>query len=331
MLRFLGKSLVLLMLGAMMITLVLPAGTSVRAQDGLSDEEKAILDRLEGAIENFTEYTSFTSYAVELESQEIALAMSGFEFSQTETTNREITATYIDVDGVENIHADVLVTSIAADGIEDTESAYTLEAEVRLVDGELYVMASYLDSEGAVNELPEGWVTVDETNLFQFIDLDISDLLDTDIAESTTGFDENDLFEDREQLEGLIESVTVDPIELEDGTPVDLITLTFSADGFTELMGETLDLGLGDDSGMEEMMNALFEGISFSVQIALDADDNVRQTNITIAINVEELDASFIPDVPEGMDVSLSITMEMVETTTYSDINADLQPVTAPE
>jgi hypothetical protein len=330
MIRFLTKSLLLLIFSALAVSMLLPAGTAVRAQDGLSDEEIATLDRLEAAIDSFQEYSSFTSYAVELESQVIAVSISGFDLELAETTNREITGTYINNDGVENISATALVTTQELDGTSGTETAATIEAEVRVVDGIVYVMATYLDSEGSVPDLPQGWVEVDATNMLLFDFLDVSDLLE---GEDTPdgNIDETDFFTDREKLESVLESVTVDPIELEDGTAVDLITLTMGAAGFTELLGDTLDLGLGDDTGMAEMMDAMFEGIAFNFQVALDADDNVRQTVFSLTINVEDLDASFIPDVPEGMEATLSIAMERVETTTYSDINADMEPVAAPE
>jgi hypothetical protein len=331
MLRFLSKSLLVLIMGALAITMLLPAGTSVRAQDGLSDEEIATLDRLEAAIDNFTAYTSYTSYVVELESQVIAVSISGFDLELAETTNREITGAYINADGVENIQAEALVTTQNSDGTSGTETAATIQAEVRVVDGTVYVMAEYLDSEGTVPDLPAGWIVVDEMNVLQYDFLDIGDLIESATSEATAAIDDSDLFDDRELLESSLESVTVDPIELEDGTLVDLITLTLGPEGFTQLLGDTLDLGLGDESGMAEMMDAMFEGISFNFQVALDADDNVRQTVFTLTINVEDLDASFIPEVPEGMEASLSISMDRVETTTYSDINADLEPVAAPE
>jgi hypothetical protein len=268
---------------------------------------------------------------VQLDSQAITVSISGFDVAITETTNRDINGTYVVVDVVDNVHATATVTVIQSDTSSGTESAYTVDAEIRSVDGSVYVMASYLDSEGDVAELPEGWTVVDEANLFQFGFLDIGDLIETEVMEDdNVGLDENDIFADRELLESLVESVTVDAMELEDGTAVDLITIAIKGEGFADLMGDELDLGLGDED-MADFMGALFDAVSFNLQFALDADDNVRQTTFTLTINVEDMDASFIPQVPEGMEAALSLHMERVETNTYSDINADLEPIEAPE
>ena len=72
--RFLTKTFIIFIFAAFALSMIVPATTTVDAQDGLSDEELAILERLEGAILTFEEYTSYTAHSVELESQSISIS-----------------------------------------------------------------------------------------------------------------------------------------------------------------------------------------------------------------------------------------------------------------
>ncbi len=327
--RFSNLPGALLLLGVLALV-ISSAGLTAQAQGGLSEEEQALLERAIAGYDKWDDYSSFVLDMVEIESLVIEMSALGMDISMENFVTREVAASVITGDP-ENVSAVVTLEVEESSNIptQETSSAYTLEAEVRFVDDELYVSAEYLESEGDVVPLPSGWVLVESVGeILAFAELDLDEFLEED---------EDSLFDGTVLLEQSITEITLETDTLEDGTPVDVITATVGGEGLLGLLDQVGTFADTEDNPfIEVMLDALAQGESASMTfaLALDEDDNPRALSIEMFITIEGLEVdlgAISEESPPGITLDVAFTVVMSEYSELSNINAEMTPVEAPE
>lgn len=292
------------------------------AQDGgLTDEQIAMLDRVYTAVDHRDNYTSFNLDIQETRTQSMDISVGGPSFTIEQAVSRTETRTTLRADEQENSQS--LVTLDFAENGLDGQTAYVMEAEIRVVDGVLYLNATYSEATPDLPNLSPGWQAFDQVDSIPsiFNELDLNGYLEED---------EDDPFDDRELIERIVSDISVEASETVDGTPVDVITFTIEGDGMREFMAASAD--------EEEAAENPFIGVYASdatvgavvYTIALDADNNALEVSIEWSISVEEFDVSTVSD-QFPPDTILSLELSNARQETVTDINADLEPAVAPE
>lgn len=321
------RLMMILALLAMMVVAVGNAIPTSQAQDGLSEEELALLERLYEAVQKIEGYDAYVLERSELQSMDFYVSVAGFIISQSESTLVEALQTVTESGA--NVH---VVATLVVDSSEDSpqgssSQAYTAQVEARLVDGELYVNAEYLDSEGDAPQLPTGWIDFDSLSfdaLEVLSKLSLDNLLDA-------GLDSDSPLDDLETLLSVVTEVNLTSETLDDGTEVDVITVVIGSDGVMSLLESRGEFDPNDPmtAGIVDVMGDNFE---VSVQFKLDADDNIRYALLGLTIDMADFDISTmgIEGMPPGTTMSMTISFQEVRQ--YSNINdASLEPVEAPE
>jgi hypothetical protein len=331
--KTLRSKLFLLMTAALALTLML-GSTGVFAQDGdgLSEEEQAALERFEAASERVDEYDSYTATDVTTNELSFNISIMGFDAVQSERTTTTTEQTVVMVDGEPNVQANILVESVSTSelpGEPGEATSFVMEAEVRRVDGTVYVMAEYTDSEGDLPEIPEGWVEVTSAGDYAFLDnIEIEQFLNfgMDPEEDEDAMGAEEFLEFAENATDL----TLEEGELEDGTAIERITLTISDEGFRTMLEEQ---GVtSDDPLTSAIFDSFIENAVFNITGALDGDDNLRELGADIQLTAEGFDLNEIDpeQFPEGTTMDFSFGIELFRS--LDNINSeDLSPVEAPD
>lgn len=298
-----------------------------QAQDGgLTEEQLALVERLYNATQKVDTYDSYVLQLTELQSQDLTASIAGFDMSQTSSQEIEYTQTV--TLGGDNV---LMVATVSLDEAElgaqgSNALSFSAQVEGRLVDGVIYVNAQYLEGDGDLPELPEGWVELDNLGfdaLELLTDLDLEDLIDD--PEDKTG-----PLEDLDQLKAIINAIEVTTETLEDGTEVDVLTATFGSEGLMSLLAESGEMDLEDPTTVA-LMGMMGDNFNVTIQVKLDAEDNPRYAMFEMTIELVDLDMASlgIEGMPPGG--SMSMTMANQEIRQWSNINDPaLQPVEAP-
>lgn len=303
-----------------LITILVFGVAGTNAQDGLTDEQNAALDRIFEAASKLDEYNSFREVSTELMTMNLAVAVLGQEIVLNRTTQLDTDSQIIQLDEMTNVSTTAVAEyeSVQSGMGQDESATFILNAEIRLVDDVLYLSAEYETSEGEVPELPmmDGWIAVEDVSGYEIFDiLSLEDYLDED----------DDLFEDRELFRGAVSDLTIEPSELEDGTLVDIITVSVGSEAFSEA-----GIFEGDsDDPMQAALSAIFGESLFTLTVVLGEDNTPYEVTLEFDVTAEELDASeLIPDLPASATMNLELIM--VNTQQFSDFNADFEPAIAP-
>jgi hypothetical protein len=312
----------------LILVLALGAVMPTHAQDGgLTDEQQALLDRVLNALAASADYTSYTTEFGGTETQTTTLVIG--DQSQEETTNtlfvRE--GQYIaDVEGGPNliVAATAQVGGAETRGTNSQITAYTVTAEMRYVGGVFYVNATrQVELAPDLPPMPEGWVVVESADEWPALeDVDLGNIMD-ELDHPAVG---------DEELAGILthaSSVTMVAGTLEDGTPVDIITITLASADLSAGM-----IAAAEAQGQEpitiSLMGMLDETSVATVIVSLTADDQIVQATQELTISWTNLDLKTLnPDAPEG--VLFSQKNVTSGTLILTNINAALEPVPAPE
>lgn len=310
----------ILLVAALLMTL-LPA---VSAQDGLTEEEQALLERVTTALQAVETYTSFQSTTTLTETQNIDVSLLGQQVTQTGTSVVEINATVIDPNG-DNPNVSGTAVATVNEVENDTTVDYVLEAEFRFVDGVLYVNAQYANGTTGPMTLPEGWVTVDDVEMAEFEVLNLDEVVGDMMRQDDE--DENDnLLDAIGKVAEAATSVTLTEEEM-DGTAVDVVTITFDWVGIRDVLAED---NPPDESNPFFAIIEQMEGDIASISLALDENDQVVGYRFNFGVTVADIDLSqFTEEVPAGTMISIDFSQE--QTATLTDINGTFEAVTAPE
>jgi hypothetical protein len=113
---------------------------------------------------------------------------------------------------------------------------------------------------------------------------------------------------------------------LEDGTPVDMITITVDAAGLRLLLGSAPDMG-----PMSRIIQRLDDDSGATLAVIMDEDDNPYEVMSETVIHATGLDGSTfgMNDLPAG--TSVEFETEFASHEIYSQINETFEPATVPE
>jgi hypothetical protein len=300
-----------LSLWLVVVLLIVPV---VRAQDGtgLSEEEQALLDRAIQGIAVGDDYDSLVRESHSMMSQGITVVLGEESSSMTTVTERDVVGTRIGHDDDRNLTAAI---TVRVDNMQDDTviSAFTMMAEVRIVDGVFYVRAWYDDPGENAPELPEGWIVVDDMEAYPALSLlQLDDFTD----------DSNDLGDNPEALRDAASSVSSEATD--DGEAITIV-----------IQGAGIQILLATMTESNPMFASLMETVDDDDQIVyevlLDEQGNLIGGNVDWAMIMEDLDPAVLDltQLPEG--ATLSFTMQNTIDVIYSQINEELEPAVVPE
>jgi hypothetical protein len=312
---------------ALVMLILLAAALPVGAQDGrLPDDQQAMVDRVLAAITATETYTSFVSDLTETTANTMSIQMGGSASTAEDSYTVEQATHYTaGTDGQPNISttATAQVSSLefgAADPVQ-----YTLQAEMRVVDGVLYVTAQReAAAEADLPAMPEGWVTVQDADAWPALRM-------LQLGDELLNLDSPDLFDQNVTL--LLKEATSAAQTagtLDDGTPVTVITLT--------LTGHDLRRGLGDYMAAKDpsASTAVYYGgidrdkSSWTMTFSLNDQDQIVAFTADASIVWTAFDINTIsPQTAKGTLLDQTTTLK--GTYQINAINAPLEPVAAPE
>jgi hypothetical protein len=285
----------------LVIVLLVFAVLPVHAQE----EEQALLDRIIEATESIADYETFVIDEALFGKATITTKnrdpfhdfMEDAFYHDVQQTTR-----YILGDNL-NIHTEY--------HIEITE--YTLTGEVRFVEGNLYLISEPelkdAGNKAQLEALPEGWVQVEDAKGWPvgFGYLNLKSFL----QESYTW----ELF-DQPYTDNLFETpseVVLETDTLDDGTPVDIITVTLTGDILVSVLGGDLELADWDSTSI------------VTITIILNENDQIIHYVYSSNI-IGEMEST-------GGILSSGPTLEIEETVSisFSQVNEPLELVEAPE
>jgi hypothetical protein len=297
--------------------LLLSAG-AVRAQDGLSPDELALLGRINRAMQGINTYASYVSEVTSHETYHMTMYVSGsmLEFVHDATIKKQVEV----VAG--NIRASFAMT------VRDTSSVadpvvYTLTAEARVIDGVMLVRADRAPVEGEaalptdLAPLPDGWTRIENLDDWPALGgLGLDSLLD--------GTEQFDLMADLDLLAAIDPVITVETVNWGQST-ADVITVTIPAQNLLAAGSDAFDLQAVIGPASAVITDA--SRVVFSVTIG--ADGQPLRRRITVVMGAEGVDASAqSADLPPGS--TYDVVIENTETGKFRDFNAPLEPVTVP-
>ena len=291
---------------------------SASAQDGLTQDQLALVERVHNARIIQDQYHSYREEAIVTHLFEIAIVQGNRTVSRSTDSTLARTGTVVRTADQGNILAEIIL-SVEQTGPQGAQ-AYRVLAEARLVDDILYVQAHYEDPAAQLPALPDGWIELEDPDeqANPLAQLELTDLLDRPLW-----IDDLDLM-----LESVVDA-SVEPGELDDGTPIDIITLTVDEAGIRRLWDEP------DITDIEPALAAvlgpyLLPESDLVVMLWIDADEHISRIDITMQAQAAEVPGTqFDPDLSAGslMDVTITTT----RTETYTDINQPLPATTAPD
>lgn len=311
------------LVAALLLVALMPVLTA-GAQGGLSEEELALVERVYEARGLRDTYASYVTTGQGNEYQRFLISYQDATREMIDVTIWERTMTVIQAP-VRNVDAAITATVESSNMLSDGRGSafqYGVSADARLVDEVVYLNAVVVD--GALPEdlmpLPVGWFVVDDPESSDVYDaIQLGDLPDD-------SEDDEGLFKDKELLIASALSVTIESTTLDDGAPVDVITVLFDRVGLLAIMreSEAAPLVLGMIEYAEESTGA-------SLAITLDAEDNPLRVENSMVIEASGVDAHALsPDeFPEGMTFDFAFDFSSSEV--YDQVNAAPEPAAAPE
>lgn len=329
----------------MMVASFIPAPVSAQG-----DDDVALIERVIAAGEAIDSYESFvrTDSSSSVIALSLGIPMVSVQITQSDATISEAVSTVVLGDNP-NLQSFVTVSnaSIQDDGTGEVSSSSLVEAEVRVVDGAVYFNGAVTEVEGdaSVSDLPDGWVLVTDdlatTSVAELDDLlgldsatfsfaELDDFLSSDDSDaSSTGADLDQILE----ILNVANDVSLSQDTLEDGTEVDVITVTL--DALEAFNSPAFGSELPDDPATAGLIEALVGDSVFEVNFAIDGDERLVGFYFTFDVDLTTDDLSTVMDVaelglPEGMEVTLSMVLSLEASQLYTDINSAIAPVEAP-
>lgn len=302
----------LVLIALLAVTVV---GVPVQAQEGPSEEELALLDRVQTARDILHGRSSYTELSVGEQTQTLT-AKLGVR-TQTATTVRtwDRTASVLR-EGGELSNAQIFLTMEFDNAGTVDSSPFTVTGEARLVDGVLYVNGAFEDASAVPPglTLPEGWVTVENDGRYPVLErLGLEGYLD-----------ETSPFDNEEVLKEAVTHIASEPGVLEDGTAVDYITFTFDAAGVGALYASMKDL----EPATLHIVEHLAGDTHATLVLALDADNTAYIVHSEIIFDAAGLDPAVFG--VNNANAAVRFDMSQSQTQTYSDFDAPVAPVDAP-
>ncbi len=315
----------MLLILVVLVAAATPGHAPVHAQDGLTAEQQALLDRATNAMTAIKQ-TSYVVHHVETQSTTMMLTMDNQQQPlQNENITADTTISYIPGDGTWNVQETGTIDVSGTDQNLGGDYAYTLTAEVRLVDGAVYVNATReSENEDALPPMPVGWRTVaDPAEWPALKQLSLESWLKDP---SRTGvFDYPDL------VAMAVSDVTSETVTLDDGTEAEAITLILDGEGLQNALIAYYSIDNESDPTVTAIYSSIDPESQVSLTLTLDANDQLIQREGTGVISVTQMDMSQIStDIPAG-SAFLDLNAELGLQEDVLSIGEQLTPAEAPD
>lgn len=305
---------------ALAMALALSGWHPARAQeDGLSDEQLALLERIFAAREQLDLFESYVEEGTGSEAQELSVVLGEQSLDLLEAVEWERAQTVINAPERKNVDAQ-LSSAVTSQG----EEVFRVLAEARLVDDTLYVSAAYSEPSEDLPPLPDGWIVLDEESA-ETIGEQYPAIGALEFGSITSG-EASTLLEDQERIRQTASDVTLETITLEDGTEADQITVVFGRDALLGVMTEDTD-----DPFQLGLFSGLTDDSAATLTLVLDGEGRALEVRTRMDLIAVDIDAAALSpeDFPPG--ALLSFTFQGVEDQRYEQINEAFEPVSAPE
>lgn len=296
-----------------------------RAQDGdddgrLGEVEIRLIERVAAAHQSLDTLDSYVETANGTFFQEVSIKLLGqVQSAYSRVTWERYTQL---VQGADMVNISALINAtvqetldVGPGGVRD----YVVSAEARQIGRTLYVQAKYEPPRPGLPLLPTGWqVIANPGELDVYRHLELGDLLGR-----------AELVDDADVMRAAA-AVEQAPGALDDGTPVDVITITFDAAGIVRALDDPAVLHV--NPGIAGILaGGLSADSTIVLEVVLGLDDTPYAFRMESLIQALNIDAHALApnEFPQG--VWLSIVLETSRHETYRDFNAPLTPVEAPD
>lgn len=286
-----------------------------------------VVDRALAALQSIDTYASYVKTMTQTDTSNVTISYGENQQVTDFNAINDETTTFIRQGNSANVHTLITRTYnmlINSQGNEQRIS-YTAEAEMRYVDEKLYFQSRYTDLEGNVPILAPGWIEIDDPTIFPNLEhYNLESRLQEIRGEKFELFKQ-----DPEILKPLITEVTNDSGTLDDGTPVEMITLTITAENLAEILRLDPDFDPGAADSL--LFQQLTDESQASITISIDDQGQARALTSTLLLIGDNVDMHALSpsDVPEG--VTVTFRNEVISQSVYTQINEPLEPVGVPE
>jgi hypothetical protein len=309
------------------MVLAAPQLATLRAQGGLSDEQLALIDRVIAAFDALAQ-NNYTNVGVNGWSETWKASMDG-QVAMGAASEGSTTWE------AEIIHTDTSVnllwkntTQVKSSQINPpSETSYTLEAEVRVIDGAVYVNAAYVEPSPELPAVPKGWIEVTETSPSEWpglASLGLERFFD-DEPDTISYLNFGVSLEELKTV--FVETATVVTSAsgtLEDGAPIETIGITLNRDGWLRI---SPDFDINDPTN-----RAIFSGLTSSPRtfaFILDESGHLVKMVTDTKLDVLGIDISGIQGAPQG--VLLSLNSDSRSINEFSLLTEPLPVIEVPE
>jgi hypothetical protein len=311
--------------------LVVMLTISVNAQDSVSDDTQAVIDRVVALITESFEYNDFEFSSIEERGNNAIIADSA---GNPLIEIAELTS--IALEGVviqgENPSGYASIFTDHRESFAGTPFEYTVTGELVYVDENLYanVTSAETDTPSALDFISQGeWVLAGE-------DANLADILVFDRFADFFADEEDD---DR-RLDQIIGSLITDETLITvgeqevDGIVYEHIVLEFDSSGIVVFLSEQMEMEQEGNPVVGFMLEALAsvdsEDFSFVIELLVNEDDLLAGVDVSIAFTLVGDLANIelgLGDLEGTLTVDLSIRQAELRTA----INAGAEPITLPE
>lgn len=320
----------LLMIGLALALLLVMA--PALAQSELSDDELALLDRVLAAAEAQEEPGSYVSEYESVSAQQFDVSLGDVVQSIVEeisvTGERTITT------GDETYGQAFYTVGVTQDqGFGPT--SFVIDVEFRYVDGALYAIGEYVESEGDVPPIEEGWIVVEDAFAVPYLNLiDVEELLglfEDEAGEDAEGEEgDTDIIDALALIRDQATSVTLEEVETGEAT-FDGVTIAFGWDGLLAILEAE-----GEAPPPEDPIFSLFgetlAGVPDVVQVTilLDEDDTIRGLTYSATIEIGGIDLGEIDPTAAGAVID-TLVLELFQSEAISSIGEAFEVPEVPE
>jgi hypothetical protein len=308
---------------ALVVMVMLPAGIQTRAQDGggLTADQEALLARVQNAQEKYRAYDSLVEEVFGGQSKELVIRIGDNQQTISSLLNWERSSQIIREGDDQNVAATGTVTLTESGSGPRADAAgrvRTLILDYRRVDGQTYIRAAYgtdTTPDAGLPALPDGWFAVESLQTWPvLVELGMQNAVE-----------QRGLFNDFEAMQAAAVDVTIAPGTLQDGTPVDAITVLFDAEGIRLLVGDN-----PGEPVLQRMLDKLDDDSNATLTVMLDGEDNPREAQTETFLHIAGVSARAFGYSQLPVSASAELTAEFARRETFSQINATFESAVIP-
>jgi hypothetical protein len=295
------------------LTALLLSAAPLAAQDGLSEEELALVQRYLDAVDMVREHNSYIDTRTETQTQIVQAISEGVVVQEEETSKVEESITTVIRGDNPGGSRQLTVTTTDADGITTV-----VAVELRFVDGILYGKANYVEGEGEA-DFPDEFVELDPEAESVFSDFDLDSFARAVLGER----DEENPLLNPDLLVTFVDSASSSQDEL-DGETVEVITLMIPTSRLYDMLLESDPESFGDPQSAA-LFGFITEEGGAQITLYLDEQGRALANEVTATIILRDIPLTTLnPNGTEGITLDFNIVQS--QSATLSQINEELPP-----